>query len=97
MGKAGVAVTLMLKHEVRHFKSLVRKNASSSLINYSLDSAVTDRLRPHFDAALGRVERSSSRGAAALPKRRRKQDDAIAILISQARRHAQTRCTDTLL
>ena len=37
MGKAGVAVTLMLKHEVRHSKSLVRKNTSLSLINYSLD------------------------------------------------------------
>ena len=86
MGKGGTAVTIMLKHEVRHFKSLVRKNASSSLINFSLDSSVIDRLRVHFDTALGMVERGST---VAAPKRRRKHDDALAILISQARRHAR--------
>lgn len=86
MGKAGMAVTIMMKHEVRHFKSLVRKNASSSLIDYTLDAGVTDSIRPHFDSALAIVEGSSGIVHAA-PRRRRKHDDALSILIAQARRH----------
>ena len=49
MGKQGIAVTVMAKHEVRHFKSIVRKNSSSTLINFTLDYSILNSLREPFE------------------------------------------------
>ena len=57
MGRAGTAVTIMGRHEVRHFKSIVRKNASSSsLADFSIDRGTLDQLRPAFERALAEVQ-----------------------------------------
>lgn len=55
-GKAGTAVTIMGKHEVRHFKSLIRKNSSSSLIDFGIDYDTLNAMRPVFERALSEVQ-----------------------------------------
>ena len=42
-------MTVMAKHEVRHFKSIVRKNSSSTLINFTLDYSILNSLREPFE------------------------------------------------